>query len=932
MSSALIMDLPRWRRVNALLEEALALPQDGHDAWLAQLSGQEADVLPTLRALLARHAVETDAFMSRPVAPIWRKAIDANAIDDEPGQIIGPYQLLRPLGAGGMGTVWLAQRADASPQRLIAVKLPLRDWARGVAERLKQERDTLAGLEHPNIARLYDAGITGAGRPYLAMEFVDGVPIDVFAAQRALSVREKLALFQQVANAVAYAHARLVVHRDLKPGNILVTREGEVRLLDFGAAKLLRDDEPQISALTEKMGRALSPDYAAPEQILGESVTVACDVYSLGIVLFELLTGQRPYTLKRHSTAALQAAILGAESPSASSVVAVNRQLSRELRGDLDNILAKALKKCPRERYETVNGFADDVRRWLNHEPVSAQRDSAAYRLGKFVRRNCLAVCAGASMLAAVVASASVITVEMLEARTQRDAARLQTKHAQAQERYANMVMEQFGPGGQPLTREEMTDRSVEILYRQYDSDPRFIAEALIPISDRYMELGNTDKELAVLQRAGEIARRLADSALIIEVDCYLVETELDKGRIENAERRMNEVQALLAANPKLPMRQRIDCMHADATLADALGDRIASVNRIEAAIALQERDDPTDRNYRALLSHAQVLYLYAGRPKDAYATVEKTLEVLKRTDARNGEAISGSMHNQSLALNQMGEVQAAIDREREAIAITGGDDPNHPVMATMAQTLGRMYTRMNQAAEAEAWAERALSGAREGGNIASQIVDLATLAEANEAAGHTAMASANAAEAAHLLSSRSDPRERAAVSRAQALIAFDRKDSQAAQAAAAAMLEALGYPDAAKVRASQSSDVLLLLAARIALEAGDLPSASHLASFALKLSRDLARDPGQSATVGEARLLIARVQFAQGKTEDARASIRGAADALSAGLAPDHPLAIEAAHLEARLLGGTPEECAVGIRGCAAGPASVPALPQLGV
>src|SRR5580704_6614332 len=413
MTSALMTDLPRWRRINALLEEALALPRDARDAWLARLSGQQTDVWPMLRAVLARHAVETDAFMSRPVAAVWRNAVDATAVDDEPGQIIGPYQLLRPLGSGGMGTVWLAQRADASPQRLIAVKLPLRDWARGVAERLKQERDTLAGLEHPNIARLYDAGTTSAGRPYLAMEFVDGVPIDVFAAQRDLTVAEKLALFQQVANAVAYAHGRLVVHRDLKPSNILVARDGDVRLLDFGAAKLLRDDEPQSSALTQEMGRALSPDYAAPEQILGESITVACDVYSLGIVLFELLTGHLPYTLKRHSTAALQAAILGAESPRASSVVTVNRQLSRELRGDLDNILAKALKKCPRERYETVSGFADDVRRWLNHEPVSAQRDSAAYRLAKFVRRNRIAVCAGASVLAAVVGSATVTTEEM---------------------------------------------------------------------------------------------------------------------------------------------------------------------------------------------------------------------------------------------------------------------------------------------------------------------------------------------------------------------------------------------------------------------------------------------------------------------------------------------------------------------------------------
>jgi tetratricopeptide (TPR) repeat protein len=280
----------------------------------------------------------------------------------------------------------------------------------------------------------------------------------------------------------------------------------------------------------------------------------------------------------------------------------------------------------------------------------------------------------------------------------------------------------------------------------------------------------------------------------------------------------------------------------------------------------------------------------------------EKTLEVIRKTDAQNGKEISEAMHNQSLALNQMGEVRAAIDREREAVAITGGDDANHPVDAAMAQTLARMYTRMNHAAEAEKWGSRALSGAREGGNIAAQIADLATLAEANQRAGHFAKASMNAAEAARLLSPRSDSRERATVSRAQAFIALDHKDIGAAKTAAAAMLEALGYPDETKVRASQSSDVLLLLAGRVALAAGDLPAASDLASLAFELSRDLARDPAQSATVGEARLLLALVQLAQGKAADARAAIRGAAHALSAGLAPDHPLAIEAASLEPKI------------------------------
>jgi serine/threonine-protein kinase len=901
MNSASIADLPRWRRVNALLQEALALPQGQHDAWLASLD-EETGVLPLLRALLARHAVETDAFMRRPATAGLSEAADVSAAEDAVGQIIGPYQLLRLLGTGGMGTVWLAERADAAPQRQVAVKLPLRGWARGVAERLKQERDTLAGLEHPNIARLYDAGVTQAGRPYLAMEFVDGLPIDVFAAQNHLSVRDKLALFLQVANAVAYAHGRLVVHRDLKPSNILVRRGGDVRLLDFGAAKLLRDDDRQSSALTQELGRALSPDYASPEQILGESVTVACDIYSLGIVLFELLTGQRPYKLKRHSTAALQAAIAGTEVPPASSAVAKNRKLSRELRGDLDNIIAKAVKKSPAERYDTVSGFADDVRRWLNHEPVSARRDSAAYRIGKFVRRNRVAFTAGVLMIIALTGAAVVTTTEMIDARLQRDAARLQAKRAQAQERFANLVMEQFGPGGRPLTREETIDRSQEILEQQYKDDLHFVAEALIPIALGYMDLDKTDKELAALQRAEAIARRLADPALLVEAECYMVDAEIDKTHFAIAQQRLADAQSILSANPNISKRGRVSCIHAEASLADARGDRATAIERIDTALALQEQVDRTDRAYRSLLSHAQILHLYAGQPKQAYALVEKTLRVLQETDSHNDATISATIHNEALALNQMGEVRSAMERERVAIAMTTGSDPNAPISAPMAQVLARWYTRMNQPAEAEAWARRALAGTREGGYVGAQIVALGTLAEAQARAGHADQAVATVSEAAHLMGADSDPREHVAVARAQSVVALMRHDIKGAQAAAAELLGALGYPNREKVRASQTPDSQLLIACRIALRAGDLKLAEALASDALQIANNLARDPQLSANVGEARLLLATVQEAQGRTGEARVSIRGAAQALSAGLLPEHPLAVEAAGLEANL------------------------------
>jgi eukaryotic-like serine/threonine-protein kinase len=901
MTSSVIHDVPKWQRVNALLQRGLALPVAERETWLGRIADQQADLMPLLRALLARATTESDAFMARPADSVWAEAIsDTGCLTV--GQQVGPYRLVRELGSGGMGTVWLAERADRVLQRQVALKLPRYGWARGVAERLQQERDALATLEHRHIARLYDAGMTAEGRPYLAMEFVDGAPIDVFAAKHSLPVRARLQLFQQVTQAVDFAHRRLIVHRDLKPSNILVTHGGEVRLLDFGAAKLLQDSGAAESALTREAGRAMSPDYASPEQIRGEPITVATDVYSLGVVLFELLTGTRPYRLERQSSAALEAAIVDAEVPTPSSTVAHDPKLCRELRGDLDNIITKALKKSTQQRYTTVRELADDLQRWLDHEPVRARGDGLAYRVRKFVRRNRVAVAATSLVVSALVVATAVTSIEMFEARRQRDEARLQAKRAEAQERFADMVMEQTGPGGRALTHEEMLDRSVQLLEEQYSNDPRFIARAMISISGRYMDLGYTGKELATLERAETIARQLHDPVLLLSVQCSTVETELAQGSFGRATARMSEARALLAHTDNVPMAERIDCIHAEATLADARGDHSAAVERINQAIALQEQLDRTDLAYRSLLSHAQVLYLHAGRPRDAWAVIEKTLTVLQTTDAQNNQARSGALHNQAMALLQMGEVNAALGREKEANALISSEDSGVPAHPVMANVIGRLLTRMNRVEEAEVWAERAVASARGGGNLGAEVFALAALAEAEERRGRHERAASLARDAAALLEPKSDPRLRASVAYARGLLALSRNDLQEAQTSAASLLEAIGYPDPLKVRTFQSADLNLLLAARIALAAGNLADATRLSTQALELATGLARDPHRSATVGEAQLVLARAREAQHDRNGARETIRDAARALGAGLSPDHPLALEAAALEARL------------------------------
>ncbi len=408
-----------WARLSALLDDALTLPANQRDNWLEHLPPEQSDLKSALRDLLARAAVETDEFMRVPVR--LRAAPDADplvAAVAHSGLLVGPYRLLREIGAGGMGAVWLAERADGALKRRIALKLPRLGWdAAGLAGRLARERDILAALEHPNIARLYDAGMDAQGRPYLAMEYVEGRPLDAYCNERGLDVRKRLELFLQVARAVAHAHARLVVHRDLKPSNILVTANGDVRLLDFGIAKLIEGDVGQESAnethLTALAGRALTPDYAAPEQIRGDTITVAVDVYSLGVVLYELLSGQRPYKLKAASAAALEDAVVSLEVPLASSF-ATDKARARQLRGDLDTILAKALKKAPGERYATVDAFAADLERHLAGSPVLARPDSIGYRASRFVRRNKLPVGVAVLIALALLGGAIPIAAVMI--------------------------------------------------------------------------------------------------------------------------------------------------------------------------------------------------------------------------------------------------------------------------------------------------------------------------------------------------------------------------------------------------------------------------------------------------------------------------------------------------------------------------------------
>jgi len=407
------------KTLSELMDHALDLDADTRTQWLAEVAtGPHAALHPVLADMLAHKANMETAFLLSPSAgasvPVVRSIETLRA-----GDRVGPYVLDREIGQGGMGAVWLAYRADGTLNRKVALKLPLTHRTQALAERFARERDILASLTHPNIARLYDAGVADDGQPFLALEYVEGQAITEHCDSVRLPLRERLQRFLQVANAVQYAHANLVIHRDLKPGNILVSSDGQVHLLDFGIAKLLDDPTAPAaeSELTMLAGRALTLDYASPEQVSGQAISTASDVYSLGVVLYQLLTGQKPYLLKRGTRAELEEAILSAvpvrmsdsirRAPDTGAASAKQRgtnaeRLVRMLTGDLDTIVAHAIRKDPQQRYATVAAFAQDIQRHMDGLPVEARPDSWRYRAGKFIARNRLAVGAAAAVLTAL--------------------------------------------------------------------------------------------------------------------------------------------------------------------------------------------------------------------------------------------------------------------------------------------------------------------------------------------------------------------------------------------------------------------------------------------------------------------------------------------------------------------------------------------------
>jgi len=433
------METQRWQQLKILLDEALSRPPDLRPAYL-EGSCDDEELRREALSLLAFYDEDPD-FLEEPLRVDALRLIADDAEVDQVGARVGPYRLVREIGQGGMGTVYLAERADGAYEQQVAVKFVRQGGPREeLLRRLRHERQILAYLKHPNIARLLDGGVTEEGQPFLVMEYVEGLPIDRYCEEQALSTAERLDLFQTVCTAVQYAHRNLIVHRDLKPSNIMVTEDGRVKLLDFGIAKLLDEETVLQAPLTRTGLRVMTPEYASPEQVRGEPVTTVSDVYALGIILYQLLTGRRPYEVRNLSASQIEQVVCETEPPRPSTAVLqllgeaagevatslpriAPERLRRQLLGDLDNIVLKALRKEPGRRYGSAAELSEDLRRYQARLPVGARPDTVQYRVSKFIRRHLVGVGATVLVLLALLGGIITTTYQARVAAAERDRA-----------------------------------------------------------------------------------------------------------------------------------------------------------------------------------------------------------------------------------------------------------------------------------------------------------------------------------------------------------------------------------------------------------------------------------------------------------------------------------------------------------------------------
>ncbi|HEY6124938.1 MAG TPA: serine/threonine-protein kinase, partial [Steroidobacteraceae bacterium] len=791
-------------------------PPEQRPTWIEQLPATHDTLKPALRKLLAMPPAGNNTYTLSDVSQQVHIALQgaagaAESLEFKEGARVGPYELIRELGRGGMGTVWLARRTEGLTRRVVALKLPHPGMLHAeFAARMGRERDILESLAHPNIARLYDAGVTPAGQPYLALEYVEGVPLNVYCDNKRLGVRERLQLFAQVLQAIQHAHSHLVIHRDLKPANILVTDVGVAMVLDFGIAKLTVEGSTAETALTQFGGRALTPDYASPEQIAGQPLTTASDVYSLAVILYELLTGERPYKLTRGSAAALEEAILASDVRRPSQAVSDDtkaalrastaKKLARALRGDLDTIVLTAMRVKLAERFRTVDAFALDIEQYLAGRAISARPESWWEGARRFVVRHKLAVGSAAVVVLALTGGIAATTWQAAKARAseqraiaaaatseaakdfmvsifltntlrQEDAAKARSMNAlQLLEAGANELATQFKDN--PVVHRELLTVIVRLLGESRSSEYKKHAAELIALLEKFpntevervdlynelsiMEQGKDPKAgmdyalkgLSILGPSNDPPHRKARAAMLFAIST----SKMQSGDVEGALPPLLEAKKLLE-----------DGFTETAEYGHALGNlgwlemrkdnTAAAVDLFERAMRAYKAD-PTSYKRTIAQGHGELSIGYTMRKQYAQAEHElrQAAELYRKDYGDDDPETALATARAGKAVAQQNRFDEAITMLRSAIVILDKPSPNAvpDYIVAAHEYLADTLVQAGRLTEAEPEVKRAIELSSKGGAV-SQINPLLIAGDLDAMRGRYASAEKNARAAVAL-------------------------------------------------------------------------------------------------------------------------------------------------------------------------------------
>ncbi|MCH8246708.1 MAG: serine/threonine protein kinase [Bacteroidetes bacterium] len=695
----------RWSEIENVLDEALEAAPEEQSSIVDQLCGDDEELRASVMSLLKAGEQVSD-FLEEPERKKFEQALlelvarsetdEDEEADPNLNRTVGPYRLIRRLGRGGMGQVYLGVRADDTFDKFVAVKIIRRGMdTEEILQRFRTERRILASLVHPNIARLLDGGATEDGLSYFVMDFVDGKSITEFADEHRLSVKERLNLFQRVCSAVHYAHQNLIVHRDLKPSNILVTADGEVKLLDFGIAKFLRPEEEDFTVpITRTEVRIMTPEYASPEQARGGIITTASDVYQLGILLYELLTGGRPYNFSSERKAEIEKIICETEPERPSTAISrvttageievdVSKmrgtpieRLRKQLAGDLDRIVLMALRKEADRRYQSADQFLEDIQRYLAGLPVQAQRDTWVYRSGKFIRRHKIGVAASTAVALLLVAiSVLALRSAITTARQNREIQIALEKKNQVTDLMIS-IFEVSDPEisrGQDITARELLDRSAERIERELADQPDVQAAMLHAIGTVYLQIGLADESKPMLERALEMRREIYGDSDSDELAQSIFDLAL---------------------------------WHEEQ------GEDELSVELHLEALAMRERlyEAPNAAIAQSMHELGVVYYELTGDNDEAERLWGAALDMRLTLEGPESRDISETTVNLAVVLHDKRDFEGAERYYRQGLAMQRrllGDD--HPFVATALYNLGSLLLDMGSFREAEQYVRESL-------------------------------------------------------------------------------------------------------------------------------------------------------------------------------------------------------------------------------